>query len=88
RKEVVDDIGWFDPRYFIYMEDCDFCRTMWEAGWPVYYVHDIRIKHAHTRESAKVPGIKAILKNKLSRIHVKSWMQYLWKWRKTHRFYT
>ncbi len=88
RQEVVDDIGWFDERYFMYLEDCDWCRRMWEAHWPVYYVHNIVIMHTHARESAKVPGIwKALFKNKLARIHAKSWWQYLWKWRGNHKYY-
>ncbi|HYE60141.1 MAG TPA: glycosyltransferase family 2 protein [Candidatus Kapabacteria bacterium] len=87
RREVIDTVGWFDPQYFMYMEDCDWCRAMWEAGWPVYYVHDITIHHAHARDSAKVPGLKALLKNRLARIHLKSWIQFLWKWRKSHKYY-
>ena len=87
RKEVVDQIGWFDERYFMYLEDCDWCHTMWEHGWPVYYVHDIVIKHMHARESAKVPGIiKALFKNKLARIHLRSWISYLLKWRGKHKY--
>lgn len=82
RREVVEEIGWFDERYFMYLEDCDWCRNMWGHGWPVYYVHDIEILHRHARESAKVPGIiNALLKNRLARIHAKSWINYLWKWR-------
>ena len=88
RKEVVEDIGWFDDRYFMYLEDCDWCHRMWEKNWPVYYVHDIIILHAHARESAKVPGLlKAIFKNKLARIHAKSWIKYLWKWHSNHKYY-
>lgn len=88
RKEVVDQIDWFDGRYFMYLEDCDWCRAMWERGWPVYYVHDIIILHKYARESAKIPGIiKALIKNKLARIHLKSWFLYMWKWRKNHKYY-
>ncbi len=88
RKEVVDQIGFFDDRYFMYLEDCDWCRRMWDKGWPVYYVHDIVIKHAHARESAKVPGIlKALFKNKLARIHLNSWFKFLWKWRGSNKYY-
>jgi GT2 family glycosyltransferase len=88
RQEVVDSIGWFDERYFMYLEDCDWCLTMWENGWPVYYVHDIIIMHKHARESAKVPGIfNALIKNKLARIHLVSWLKYLWKWRRHHKYY-
>ena len=88
RKEVVDQVGWFDDRYFMYLEDADWCKRMWEAGWPVYYVHDIAIRHMHARESAKVPGVlKALFKNKLARIHLVSWCKYLWKWRGSYKFY-
>ncbi|TAN32675.1 glycosyltransferase [Patescibacteria group bacterium] len=88
RKEVTDAIGWFDERYFMYMEDCDWCRVMWENGWPVYYVHDIVITHKHERASAKVPGVfKAFIKNKLARIHFYSWLKYMWKWRGNHKYY-
>ncbi len=87
RREVVDEIGWFDERYFMYLEDADWCHHMWDAGWPVYYVHDIEIMHMHARDSAKVPGIlKALVKNKLARIHLRSWFSYLWKWRGKHKY--
>lgn len=89
RQEAINDVGWFDDRYFMYMEDCDWCRTMWERGWPVYYVHDIAIKHRYQRDSAKVPGVfRALFKNKLARIHLVSWLKYMWKWRGTFKYYT
>jgi GT2 family glycosyltransferase len=88
RHEVVEKIGMFDDAYFMYLEDADWCMRMWEAGWPVYYVHDIVIQHRHERGSAKVPGIvSALFKNKLARIHLHSWMIFLKKWRYTFRYY-
>ena len=88
RKEVTDKIGWFDERYFMYLEDCDWCRRMWEANYSVYYVHDIVIKHRHGRGSAKVPGVfTALIKNKLARIHLASWLKFLWKWRGNNKYY-
>lgn len=88
RDEVVEELGMFDDRYFMYLEDADWCMRMWEAGWPVYYVHDIVIQHRHERGSAKIPGIwNALFKNKLARIHLASWMKFIWKWRHTFRYY-
>ena len=88
RKEVVAEIGWFDEHYFMYLEDCDWCRTMWNNGWPVYYAHDIVIQHKHTRQSSQIPGIfKALIKNKSSRKHMMSWLYYMWKWRGQHKYY-
>ncbi len=88
RQEVVDAVGWFDERFFMYLEDCDWCRSMWDAGWPVYYVHDIVVKHRYERGAAKVPGgFRALIKNRLARIHLKSWLQYLWKWKGRYQYY-
>lgn len=88
RAEATNAVGFFDERYFMYTEDADWCRGMWHAGWPVYYVHDIVITHLYSRDSAKVSGVvRSLFKNKLARVHLVSWVKFLWKWRHTHRFY-
>ncbi len=87
RGKVAEEVGWFDERYFMYLEDCDWCKTMWENGWPVYYMHDVVIKHGYARESAKIPGIRGLFLNKLARIHMASWIKYMWKWRASHKYY-
>lgn len=89
RHEVIDQIGWFDKQYFMYLEDSDWCRAMWNHGWPVYYVHDIIITHKYSRDSAKIPGvIRALFKNKLARIHLISWFKYMWKWRNNFKHFS
>ncbi|MBD3311468.1 MAG: glycosyltransferase [Candidatus Magasanikbacteria bacterium] len=88
RSAALEEVGLFDESFFMYAEDSDLCRRMWESGWPVYYVHDIVIKHSHGRGSAKVPGVvRALLKNKLARIHIKSWFRYMWKWKGNKKYY-
>jgi len=88
RGRVAEKTSFFDERYFMYLEDCDWCLRMWEEGIPVYYFHEAEIYHGHERESAKVPGIfKALFKNRLARIHLASWIKYVWKWRKVYKFY-
>lgn len=88
RGAAIDKVGMFDDRFWMYAEDSDWCRRMWEAHMPVYYVHDVYIKHVHGRASAKVPGIiNALLKNKYARIHIMSWLKYFWKWRGNHKYY-
>ena len=89
RQDAVNEVGVFDERFWMYAEDSDWCRRMWEKGWSVYYVHDIVIRHDHARGSANGDGVvKSLLKNKLARAHIKSWLQYMWKWRKTRRYYS
>lgn len=88
RKHATDQVGLFDERFFMYYEDIDWCLRMWEAGWPVYYVHDISLTHIHGRGSAKIPGVfRALIKNKLARIHLTSWFKYILKWRGIHHYY-
>lgn len=82
RGEALKQVGLFDERFWMYFEDCDLCQRFWEAHWPVYYVHDIKIKHHHGKGSAKVPGLfRSIIKNPLTRVHIFSWLKYMWKWR-------
>jgi len=88
RKSAADSVGMFDDRFWMYAEDSDWCRRMWEQGRPVYYVHDVYIMHVHGRASAKVPGIlNALLKNRYARVHLISWLKYFWKWRGNHKYY-
>jgi len=88
RGEALKQEGLFDDRFWMYAEDSDLCRRFWEAHWPVYYVHDIVIQHWHGRGSAKVPGVfRALVKNKLARVHLISWLKYMWKWRGNSIYY-
>jgi len=45
RKEVIEDIGLFDPSYRIYCEDVDFCLRAREAGWKCYYEPEALVWH-------------------------------------------
>ena len=88
RKTALDQVGGFDDRFWMYAEDSDWCRRMWEKGWAVYYVHDVHLRHAHGRASAKVPGVlNAMLRNRYARVHLWSWLKYFWKWRGNHKYY-
>lgn len=52
RKEVVDQIGLFDPRFFLYCEEVDHCRRARNAGWTVIFYADTQVVH-FGGESAK-----------------------------------
>ena len=45
RKEVGDNLNWWDEDYFWYGEDLDFCYRIKEAGWKIYYVPKVKIIH-------------------------------------------
>ena len=37
RAEAVREVGLLDEGYWLYMEDLDWCRRFWNAGWRVFY---------------------------------------------------
>ena len=37
RREALDDVGGWDERYFMYMEDFDLCLRLRRSGWRVRY---------------------------------------------------
>ena len=37
RAAAVREVGLLDEGYWLYMEDLDWCRRFWEAGWKVFY---------------------------------------------------
>jgi len=50
RREAAEKIGWMDPQFFVYYDECDFARRLLDAGWHTLYV----------------PGAEAIHHNQLS----------------------
>ena len=65
RRSALEEIGGFDQRYFLYMEDVDLCRRMSTQGdllyWPEVVVthgfhrgshHSLRLTMAHLHSSA------------------------------------
>jgi len=51
RRAVLDEVGVFDERYFMYLEDTDLCYRMHQAGWGVYYVPGAEFVHTIGRSS-------------------------------------
>ena len=45
RKSAYDEVGGFDDRIFMYMEDIDLCRRLREKGWRVGYEPDAVVEH-------------------------------------------
>lgn len=52
-REAYRRIGGFDTRYFMYMEDADICRRLWQAGFQVQWVPTARVVHDAQRASRR-----------------------------------
>jgi len=51
RREVFDKIGLFDPRYFLYYEDLDFCVRARRVGLTISYVPRAILWHKNAQSS-------------------------------------
>ena len=84
RKEMLEKIGLFDERYFMYFEDTDLCRRFWMEKKSVIYCPNVKIIHNHLRQSAQIEWYKFFI-NKAARNHIISWFKYLKKWGLTQK---
>lgn len=81
RRSVLDQVGLFDERFFMYLEDTDLCRRINNAGYKVVYLPSARVVHHHGRASAKKHWFVALFANKMSRVHLYSLIKYSIKWK-------
>ncbi|MEW6685353.1 MAG: glycosyltransferase [Candidatus Edwardsbacteria bacterium] len=45
RREVLEDVGFYDERFYIYCEDIDWCYRMQERGWKRFYFPESSVIH-------------------------------------------
>jgi GT2 family glycosyltransferase len=45
RREVIEQVGFLDPRFFIYYEETDWCVRAKNRGWHILYVPAARLWH-------------------------------------------
>lgn len=49
RRQVLETVGLFDPRFFIYHDEVDLCMRIRQAGWSVWLVPEARLYHKVTQ---------------------------------------
>ena len=79
-RKVYEEVGGFDERYFLFMEDFDLCREIAKTGKKVVYYPEVSVTHNHKRLSGG--SIFGLLRKKIFWIQVGSAFKYFWKWRK------
>ena len=80
RKELVDQVGLFDPRYFLYYEEVDLCFAAKRAGWKVIYFPDTQVVHIGG-ESAKSDAKLTQAGRQIATLQIESELLYF---RKNH----
>jgi N-acetylglucosaminyl-diphospho-decaprenol L-rhamnosyltransferase len=55
RREAAERIGWFDPAFFVYSDEVDFCKRLHDAGWTVLFAPEAQAVHHERLGSGAVP---------------------------------
>ncbi|MBL7141605.1 glycosyltransferase family 2 protein [Patescibacteria group bacterium] len=84
KKEVLEEVGYFDERYFLYFEDVDLAKKVWQAGYKVVYVPKAQMIHFHRRLSADRSALVALF-SKITWVHISSALKFFIKWRRKNR---
>lgn len=72
RREVLDSVGLYDERFYMYCEDVDWCYRMKKHGWRRFYFPQAVIIH-HGGQSTKKHSFK------MHREHIKSMLKLFLK---------
>jgi GT2 family glycosyltransferase len=55
RRAAAEQIGWFDPAFFVYSDEVDFCKRLRDAGWRTLYVPGAAAIHHEQLSTGSVP---------------------------------
>lgn len=79
RRAALEKVGTFDDAIFMYFEDTDLCRRLWEGGWRVVYNPKVHMVHYHRRASSD-GSLLAQLFSRMTRVHIRSALYYFRKY--------
>jgi N-acetylglucosaminyl-diphospho-decaprenol L-rhamnosyltransferase len=71
-------VSGMDERYFMYMEDVDWCHQFWDAGWWVAMNPMVKVIHHAKHESTR--NLWKALSSRTTRAHLQSYWRYYQKW--------
>ena len=78
RREVIDQVGLFDPRYFLYYEEVDHCKRVKQAGWKVVYYPHTTVVHIGGESAKSVTELNATSRQ-ISTLQIESELLYFRK---------
>ena len=60
KRRVINEIGYFDERYFAYQEDSDYCLMAISKGWKILYFPDVQVIHKGGAGGSNTVPMRAI----------------------------
>ncbi|MBK5354659.1 glycosyltransferase family 2 protein [Pseudomonas sp. TH41] len=78
RREVIDQVGLFDPRYFLYYEEVDHCKRVKQAGWKVVFYPHTTVVHIGGESAKSVVELNAVSRQ-IPKLQIESELLYFRK---------
>ena len=69
RQAALEDVGWFDERFFLFSEETDLCWRLKRAGWEIVHMPQMTIcRHENNRwENARLEAQAAYARKQFAR---------------------
>jgi len=61
RREAAAEVGYMDPRFFVYYDECDFAKRLADAGWHSLYVPAAEAVHHDQLSTDLAKGLPRIV---------------------------
>jgi len=61
RREAAEQVGYLDPAFFVYYDECDFCKRLGEAGWHTLFVPSAKAVHHDQLSTDLAAGLPRIV---------------------------
>lgn len=56
KRKVIEEVGFFDEKYYMYYEDLDLSLRAWLAGWNIVYEPKSIVYHKHKVSTNSIKG--------------------------------
>jgi N-acetylglucosaminyl-diphospho-decaprenol L-rhamnosyltransferase len=61
RREAAAQVDYLDPDFFVYYDECDFCKRLAEAGWHTLFVPSAEAVHHDQLSTDRAAGLPRIV---------------------------
>jgi N-acetylglucosaminyl-diphospho-decaprenol L-rhamnosyltransferase len=61
RREAATQVGYLDPRFFVYSDETDLCKRMRDAGWDILFVPSATAVHHEQLATDRSAGARRVV---------------------------
>jgi hypothetical protein len=61
RRDAAEQVGYLDPKFFVYSDETDFCKRLTDAGWRILHVPAARAVHHEQLATDRSAGARRVV---------------------------